>query len=76
MRGSYYKYLLGPTIASVKTAARQCGAARCHGHGRCIGSGGCECESGFSAAANCSHAAEPRATVRVKADDREALLRE
>lgn len=70
---SYYTSLLAPTIDAVKTAARQCGAARCHSHGRCIGSG-CGCESGFSAAANCSHAAEPRATVRVKTDDREAML--
>jgi hypothetical protein len=65
----YYETVLGPTIRRVKKTMQDCAAARCHGHGRCIGLG-CECKSGFSPASNCSHAADARATVRVKADDR------
>ena len=52
---SYYKAVLGPTIAAVRKTAQECAAGRCHGHGRCIGSG-CDCEPVFSLTSNCSSA--------------------
>ena len=69
---SFFKAVLGPTIAGVKKKAKECAAARCHGRGRCIdGTLGsvCLCERGFTSASNCSRTTWEFGQRAFKSDD-------